>query len=93
MFDSMASGYAAIERVLQNRREQAESVKGKDTSFRAEFRYPGGTKHWQYFETYADALKGTDSSCVYGLSGRAIVRAPTSIQIQARGPRGGWKKF
>ena len=92
MFDSMASGYGAIERVLRSRREQAESVKGKDTPFRAEFRFSGGTKHWQYFETYTDALQGTDSSCIYGPTGRAIVRSPTSIQIQARGPRGGWKR-
>lgn len=86
------NGYLAVERELRKRRDQAESVKGKDTPFRAEFRYKGGTKHWQYFESLESALQGTDSRCTYGPTGRAIVETPTSIQIQQRGPRGGWAK-
>ena len=85
--------YATIEAELQKRRIQADSVRGKDTPFRAEFRYRHGTKHWQYFTSLAEALVGTDSSCTYGPTGRAIVETPTSIQIQVRGPRGGWRKY
>jgi len=88
----MLSDYLRIEQELAKRREQAESVRGKDTPFRTEFRYRGGMKHWQYFASSDDALKGTDSRCTYGPTGRAIVEIPTSIQIQIRGPRGGWKK-
>jgi hypothetical protein len=86
------SDFSVIEAELQKRRAQADSVRGKDTPFRAEFRYPHSTKHWQYFVSLDKALAGTDSSCTYGPTGRAIVRTPLSIQIQARGPRGGWHK-
>jgi hypothetical protein len=86
-------GYLAIETELQRLRAQAQSVKGKDTPFRVEFRYPGGTKHWQYFTTVDDADQAEDSSCTYGLTGRAYIAKPSSQQIQQRGPRGGWTKF
>ena len=86
------NGYLRIEEELQKRRVQAKSVRGKDTPFRAEFRYPHGTKHWQYFVSLEDALLGTDSSCTYSVTGQAIVRTPLSIQIQKRGPRGGWNR-
>ena len=84
------SDFLAVEKELQLRRKQAESVRGKDTPFRAEFRYRGGTKHYQYFVSQKDARLGTDSKCVYSPTGRAIIETPTSIQIQMRGPRGGW---
>ena len=87
------TGYSAIERVLEKRREQHESVKGKDTPFRVEFRYRRGTKHWQYFETYEDAMQAEDSSCRYSIYGSAIIEHPSSRQIQVRGKRGGWSKY
>jgi hypothetical protein len=86
------NGYLQIESELQARREQAESVRGKDTPFRVEFRYPGGTKHWQYFQTAEDAQRAKDSYCTYRLTGCAVIRRPTSQQMQVRGPRGGWRK-
>jgi len=87
----MGSGYLQIEAELQKRRDQAASVKGKDTPFRVEFRYPGGTKHWQYFATEEDAKNAEDSQCTYGPTGKALIRRPSSQVVQIRGPRGGWK--
>ena len=87
----MTSGYQLIEHELQLRRDQAMSVCGKDTPFRVEFRYPHGTKHWQYFTSAEDAMKAEDSSCSYSIGGSAIILRPISRQIQLRGPRGGWK--
>lgn len=87
------SGYLAIENELAARRNQKESVKGKDTPFRVEFRYSRGTKHWQYFTCYEDCLTAEDSSCKYSIYGDAVITRPTSKQIQVRGPRGGWTKY
>jgi hypothetical protein len=84
--------FQRIEAELEKHRIQAESVRGKDTPFRVEFRYPGGTKHWQYFAAEEDARRAEDSSCTYGPTGRAIIRRPSSQVIQVRGPRGGWAK-
>jgi hypothetical protein len=78
-----------IENELRKRRDQAESVRGKETPFRVEFRYRGGTKHWQYFSNRADATRAEDSLCTY-LIESAIIERPSSQVIQFRGPRGGW---
>lgn len=86
----MTTGFHQIETVLQHNRDQAASVRGKDTPFRVEFRYRGGTRHWQYFTSLEEAMLGTDASCRYGPTGRAIVEMPRSRQIQRRGPRGCW---
>lgn len=83
----------SIECELSKRRSQAESVRGKDTPFRVEFRYPGGTKHWQYFVSSEEAAHAEDSSCSYSPFGKAIIQRPLSQEIQVRGPRGGWRKF
>ena len=85
-----ASGYLAIEAELQKRREQIDSVKGKDTPFRVEFRYRGRTRHYQYFQSKEDASGAQDSLCSYGPFGNARIEKPTSSQVQRRGPRGGW---
>jgi hypothetical protein len=87
------SGYLAIEAELQKRRAQCEEVKGKDTPYRVEFRYPHGTKHYQYFTTELDALCAKDSMCSYGPTGNAIILRPSSWVVQWRGPRGGWHKM
>ena len=84
-------GFMAIESEMQKRRDQAESVRGKLTPYRVEFRYPGGTKHWQYFVSEQDAAKAEDSMCTYGPMGNAIITRPSSQVIQICGPRGGWK--
>lgn len=89
----MDRGFFVIENVLQKRRAQYNSVKGKEVPFRVEFRYRGGTKHWQYFETYQDCLSAEDSSCRYGIFGNAIIEYPSSSQIQRSGVRGGWSKY
>ncbi len=90
----MDSGFMAIEAELQKRRAQCDGTKGKDTPYRVEFRYPGGTRHWQYHVTLYDAQNAQDSSCSYSpISGSAIIKQPSSQQIQVRGPRGGWRKF
>jgi hypothetical protein len=86
------NGFAAIEEELRKRREQAESVRGKDTPFRVEFRYRGRTKHWQYFMSREDALRAEDSYLTYGPRGNAIVIRPYSQVIQIRGPQGGWSQ-
>jgi hypothetical protein len=83
-------GSQLIEEELRKRRDQAESVRGKDTPFRVEFRYRGGTKHWQYFLNRDDAAGAEDSLCTYGPSGHAIIKRPSSQILQFRGPRGGW---
>ena len=56
----------SIESELAKRRAQSDSVRGKDTPFRVEFRYGGGTKHWQYFVSEQDAVLADDSMCLYG---------------------------
>jgi hypothetical protein len=87
------SDFQSIESELNLRRVQADSVHGKDTPYRVEFRYRGGTKHWQYFEGVVDASNANDSQCSYGPTGRAIIQRPSSQVIQVRGPRGGWTKL
>ena len=84
--------YNSIESELYKSRMQADSVRGKDTPYRVEFRYRGGTKHYQYFVSAEDAETAEDSSCSYGPTGRAIIQRPSSQVIQVRGPRGGWSK-
>ena len=81
-----------IENELYKRRAQAESVRGKETPFRVEFRYRGGTRHWQYFLNQNDADGAEDSLCTYGPMGRAIIERPSSQVLQILGPRGGWSK-
>lgn len=87
----MARDYFAVEAVLRHEREQRESVRGKDTPYRVEFRFSRGTRHYQYFPTYAECLNATSASPSYPM-GRAHIEYPRSQQIQLRGPRGGWKK-
>jgi hypothetical protein len=86
------NGSQLIENELQKRRDQAESVRGVDTPVRVEFRYRGGTKHWQYFRSADDAVGAVDSLCSYSPTGRAIIERPSSQVFQFRGPRGGWSK-
>lgn len=86
------NGSQLIENELCKRRTQAESVRGKETPFRVEFRYRGGTKRYQYFLTREDAVKAEDSFCTYSLTGRAIIEHPSSQVLQFQGPRGGWSK-
>lgn len=86
--------YFRIEEILQKRREQMESVMGKKTPFRVEYRFGHGDKRYQYFETLEDAKAGNDHIiCGYSIFGNAWVKSPISKQIQVKGPRGGWKKF
>jgi len=85
--------YFAVENVLQRRREQVESVKGKPTPFRVEFRYRGGSRSYQYFTDIIAAMAADDRQCRYGMTGRAIIERPLSQQVQVRGPRGGWSKW
>ena len=87
----IVSDFWRVEAILAHRREQQESVKGKDTPFRVEFRYRHGTKHYQYFVDLGSAKTATDRSVRYGLTGRAVVESPLSQQVQVQGPRGGWK--
>lgn len=88
------NGFLEIEAEIQKRRAQCDGVKGKDTPYRTEFRYRGGTKHWQYFVTLYDAQSATDTSCRYRpVAGSAIIEQPLSQQVQVRGPRGGWRKL
>ena len=84
--------FVDIESELQRKQAQSDSVRGKETPYRVEFRYPQGTKHWQYFVCKKDALEAEDSICGYGPTGRPFIRRPLSSQIQSRGPRGGWSK-
>lgn len=85
--------FLAIEAELQKRRIQCDGTKSKNTPYRVEFRYPGGTKHWQYFFTVSGARAAEDSQCYYNPFGIAIIGKPLSQVIQVRGPRGGWRKL
>ena len=87
----MSRDYFAVEDALRSEREQRESVRGKDTPFRVEFRFRHGTRHYQYFTNYELCLTATSSAPSYGPTGRAHIERPTSQQIQERGPRGGWR--
>lgn len=84
--------FLAIEVELLKRREQAESVRGKDTPFRVEFRYSGGTKHYQYFTDQESAACAEDSVLSYLPSGGVRVERSRSKRVQERGPRGGWSR-
>ena len=87
---TMMRDFQLVEDVLNHRREQTASVKGKDTPYRVEFRYSGGTRSWQYFCTLEDARNAEDRRASYGPTGRAHINRPTSQQVQQRGLRGGW---
>ena len=87
---TMMHDFRLVEDVLEHRREQTASVKGKDTPYRVGFRYSGGTRSWQYFCTLEDARNAEDCRASYGPTGRAHIDPPTSKQVQKRGPRGGW---
>ena len=82
--------YFAVEEVIQEGHRQLESVKGKDTPFRVEFRYRRGRKSWQYFEDLESARKASDRKAGYSPTGWATIEHPLSQVIQVRGPRGGW---
>ena len=92
--DIITSGYFAIEREMQKQQEHYDSIKGKDTPFRVEFRFKKGYLRWLYFATLEEA-KGAESpkKCSYNIWGCAVIESPSSRQIQIRGPRGGWKKY
>lgn len=93
VIDFCYQSFLQTENELTKRRKQAEGVKGKDTPYRVEFRYPEGTKHWQYFQTISDARKAEDSLCTYNIYGKGVVKKPISQQTQVRGIRGGWSKL
>jgi len=86
--------FIRIENELQRRREQKESMAGKENNFRVEFRFYGGSRAYEYYETLDQALNAYDyKKCSYGAWGNAIIESPSSRQIQIRGPRGGYKKY
>lgn len=89
----MSRDFLKVELVIQQDREQRDSVKGKDTPFRVEFRYHRGMKCWRYYETLDAARIATDIKPGYGPTGRAVFEYPLSHQIQERGPRGGWRAY
>ena len=85
------SGYLRIAEVLQRKRDQSISVQGKSTPFRVEFRFRGGTKHYQYFEDRKTAENASDCMVYYRPNGMGVIEKPLSQQIQVMGPRKGWK--
>lgn len=89
----ISKDYFAVEEVIQSSRQQYESVRGKDTPFRVEFRYRRSSRSYQYFEDMVSARKASDRRAGYGPTGRAYVEHPLSQVIQVRGPRGGWKRL
>jgi hypothetical protein len=90
----MDTKFTAIEREMQRQHEQHESIKGKNPQYRVEFRFTGGTRHWEYYETYEECVKAPDSkSCKYSPFGSPYIQNPSSRQIQHRGPRGGWNPY
>lgn len=93
LYQDTTEGFFAINDALAAEKAQRESVKGKDTPFRVEFRFPRGSKAWRYFETYEDAAIATHVRCNYTIFGTPYTESPRSQQIQIKGPRGGWKKF
>ena len=91
--DDLLRDFRKLEDIFAHAREQRESVAGKDTPFRVEFRYRGGTRHYQYFTDVKSAKNARDRSCRYGTTGRVMIEEPLSQQIQVRGPRCGWKAY
>jgi hypothetical protein len=87
-----SEGFCAIEVELQKRREQSASIAGKDTPYRVEFRFRGGSRSYQYFETREACVGATATKCRYSPWGNAVIEYPSSKEIQIRGPRGGWRK-
>lgn len=88
---AIANDYFAVEDVIQQSQRQRNSVRGKDTPFRVEFRYRQGARSYQYFEDINSASAASDRKAGYGPTGRAHIEHPLSQVIQLRGPRGGWK--
>lgn len=91
--EQIAQDYNHIESVLAHEREQRESVAGKPTPIRVEFRFRGRTRHYQYFVDVESAKNAHSRTARYGPTGRAWIETPTSQQIQIQGPRGGWRKL
>jgi hypothetical protein len=88
---TIARDFFTVEAVIQRDREQRESVKGRETPFRVEFRFRQGTRHYQYFENMETAMQANSAIASYGFTGRARIEHPLSQVIQVRGPRGGWR--
>lgn len=88
---TIIDSYNRVEHVIQENQAQRESVKDKATPFRVEFRYGGGSRSYQYFETFEAARLANQRKAGYSPFGRAVIEHPTSQQIQVKGPRGGWR--
>lgn len=89
----MNAEFSAIQTEMARQQRQRELIKGKRPSFRVEFRFRRGTRHWEYYETYQECLTAPDSKvCGYSFGG-SFIEHPSSRQIQKRGPRGGWSKY
>lgn len=91
---TLQDGFLAIEAELQRRREQTDSVRGKDTPFRVAYSFRGQSWHYVYFTSLEDARNAeAPTRCSYNIMGSAILEQPSSRRIEIRGPRGGWRKY
>jgi hypothetical protein len=89
----MEQGFYDIENEMARQRNQLESVKGKATPYRVEFRFKGSVQ-WVYFATVEEAQNAPDTlRCRYSVWGNPYTEYPSSRQIQVRGARGGWNKY
>jgi len=78
---------------MERRRQQRESVRGKDTPFRVKFTTQVGHAY-EYYETYEDAKNADDYIC-FPNNPWGFIRGyrPKYRVIEKRGPRGGWSKY
>lgn len=80
-----------LEDEMDRRREQMESVKGKDTPFRVKFTTQVGWAY-EYYTSY-EAAKNADDYICFPSSPFHGPSRPKRRSIEVRGPQGGWKKY
>ncbi len=84
--------HARLSEAIRDLEKQRDTVRGKKTPFRMEYRFPQGTRHYLYFRTKKSAEGFRYVQPDYTLFAQPILRYPLSQQLQAEGPRGGWRK-
>ena len=75
-------------------RVEKELTQKARKAFRAVFMYRGATRHYAYFDSHIEALKASDYRTRYLMGSlHPTIDYPVRMNIEVRGPRGGWVKI
>ena len=92
--DEMLKEHNEVVKERQRQQNHLESVRGKHTPYRMEYRFGGSIRHYEYFLTPEDARNFLYKRVRYPLIGLTpYLEWPSSWQLQKLGPRGGWSKY